>query len=236
MIAIATAELTMLIRNRLVAASAILIPLLFGAYLVFNPVGGGGAGTVAVLQIMVMCAMGVYVTATTTLAARRQTLLLKRLRSGATPDAAIIAGLTLPLIAISVVQIGAILAVLGATSDSPPQHVWLLALAVVAAQAMFAGLALATAGVTTSPEHAQITTLPLFIGTLGVAVWVLFTGLSELGAVKLALPGGALAELVRLAWEGGDLSTAPLLVGLTLAWAVVAAIAARVMFRWEPRV
>lgn len=234
MFPIATAEFTMLLRNRLVAACAIFIPLAFGACLLFNPTAMGGAGAIAVLQLLVMVAMGVYVTATTTLAARRQTLFLKRLRSGAVSDGSIITGLIAPIVIISVIQIAIIMTVLGITSDAPPAHAWLLIIAVLATEAMFTGFALATAGVTTSPEHAQITTLPVFFLTLAVAFWVLFTG-TEMQLVKRLLPGGAVTELTQLAWNGGDLSDAPMLIGITLAWAVIAGIAAKIMFRWEPR-
>ena len=93
MLSLIQSELRMLVRNRLVAVCAILIPLGFGAFLIFSPPGGPAdqaGGTIATLQILIMVAMGVYVTGTTTLAARRQTLMLKRLRSGAASDTTII--------------------------------------------------------------------------------------------------------------------------------------------------
>lgn len=236
MFSIATAELTMLVRNKLVAACAILIPLAFGALLLFNGDGlaGGGVSTIASLQIVIMIAMGVYVTVTTTLAARRQTLFLKRLRSGSVSDGSIILGLVGPVVLVSVVQIGIILAVLSAVATAPVNAL-LLVVAVLATEIMFAGFALATAGVTNSPEHAQVTTLPIFFLVVGVTFWVTMTGMAELDWLKRVLPGGALPELVSLAWNGGDLSAVPMLLLPSLAWAALAAFAARAMFRWEPR-
>lgn len=236
MFAIARAELRMLIRNRLVAACAILIPLGLAAVFLFQGNNAPSGGFTAVLQVMVMVSMGVYVTATTTLAARRQTLFLKRLRSGASSDSTIIAGLVSPIIAISVVQVAVVLGVLAVVVDTPAVP-WLVVVAVLAVEALFAALALATAGVTNSPEHAQVTTIPLFFVTLGSSLWILLTGTEELGLVKRLLPGGAPAELLALGWGGGggDLSAVPLLLAISIGWVVVGVVAARTMFRWEPR-
>lgn len=234
MIAIAASELRMLVRNRLVALAAIIIPLGIGALLVWRGAGDGPVGVLAVFQVIVMVAMGVYVTATTTLAARRQTLFLKRLRSGAVGDGAILGGLLGPIVLVSVVQVVAILAVLAATS-SPPQHLWLLIVAVALAEGMFVMLALATAGVTNSPEHAQFTTLPLFLVAVGAAVWVVGSAPGELAWAKLALPGGAIAELIVVGWNGGDQSLVPAAVAAAGAWTLVSGVIAGRMLRWEPR-
>jgi ABC-2 type transport system permease protein len=236
MFAIARAELRMLIRNRLVAACAVLLPLGLGAFFLFQGTGSPGAIT-AVLQVTVMIAMGVYVTATTTLAARRQTLFLKRLRSGALSDRSIIAGLVAPIVTISIVQVLVVLGVLAAVSSFPVAP-WLVVIGVLVAEALFAALALATAGVTNSPEHAQVTTLPVFFLALGVTLWVAFAGASTTGPllwVQRALPGGATAELLTLGWAGGDLSAVPVLIGISVVWVALAVLIARAMFRWEPR-
>lgn len=235
MFSIANAELKMLFRNRLVATCAVLMPLAFGAFLILSVPDAGSYGGIATLQIMVMIALGTYVTATTTLAARRQNLFLKRLRSGAASDSTIIGGLVMPIVIVSVVQVGVVLAILGATADQPPVNVGLLIVAVLLTEIMFVGFALATAGITTSPEHAQITTLPLFFLTLGVAFWVMMSNPADFTWVKRALPGGGIAELVGVAWNGGDMGNLVVLLLPSLAWAAIAAFAARAMFRWEPR-
>lgn len=232
---IAAAELRMLVRNRLVAACALLIPLGLGAFFVFGVPLRGPAGFTAALLLAVVAGMGVYVTATTTLAARRQTLFLKRLRSGAASDAQIILGLVAPIVLVNVLQVGIVFAALGVTSGAAPAQPALLILTVLVVEVMFAALALATAGVTNSPEHAQVTTLPVFL--LAVGAPVLAVALPRDGAARIIefLPAGALAELFDAAWDGGDASRVPLLLGITLAWAVVAVFVARSMFRWEPR-
>lgn len=231
--AIATAELKMLARNRVVAGGALLFPLVFGGFLYFSRDTHKAGGTVAGVQLVVMVAMGTYVTATTTLASRRQTLYLKRMRGAAVSDRAIIAGLVAPLIAVNTVQLAIVLGAL-ASANAPADPALLIA-AVLIAEAMFTGLALATAGFSTSPEHAQYTTMPIFLAATAAAVWFEATGTDGLIAVKRALPGGALAELVATAWNGGSLAKVPLLLVPNLAWAAAGVLAARVFFRWEPR-
>lgn len=233
--AIALSELRMLVRNRLVAASAILLPLVLGALFVLNRSDERALGFSATLQLATMLGLGVYVTATTTLAARRQNLFLKRLRSGAVSDVSIIGGLVLPILLVSVVQVAIVMTALGFSATVVPENPWLLVVVVLLVEAMFAGFALATSGLTNSPEHAQVTTLPVFFLTLGTPVWVAFTGTEELGTLKRWLPGGSLPELMNIAWTGGSVAEVPLLLAPVAAWAAIALIAARVMFRWEPR-
>lgn len=231
--AIALAELKMLARNRVVAGGALLFPLTFGTILYFSRDTHRPGGPVAGVQIVVMVAMGTYVTATTTLASRRQTLYLKRMRGAAVSDREIITGLLAPLIAVNLLQLAIVLGALA--SAGAPADPLLLIVAIVIAQAMFAGLAVATAGFSSSPEHAQYTTMPIFLTATVVAVWFEATGTDGLIAVKRALPGGALAELVATAWNGGSLAKVPLLLAPCLVWAAVGVLAARAIFGWEPR-
>jgi ABC-2 type transport system permease protein len=95
---------------------------------------------------------------------------------------------------------------------------------------------MATAGVTNSPEHAQVTTLPLSLGTVAVASWVGITGTESLTLLKRLLPGGSATELVVNAWNGGvPLTDSLLLLAPTLSWVVLAIALASKLFRWEPR-
>lgn len=236
MLRIAAAELRQLLRNRLVAASALIIPLMFAAVLILTrdrfP---GGTGSVVGLTVIGLAGLGVYVTATTTLATRRQTLFLKRLRSTTASDGSILAGLLLPVLAVNVVQIAVVLVVMGLVG-SPPVDVLLVIVGVVVAQALFLALALLTSVLSRSAEHAQVTTLPLFLLSMGTAAWIAATGTDELGLVKRLLPGGAAVELMMDGWFGssGWAQSAPTLVTATV-WPVVAFVLARTYFQWDPR-
>ncbi|AXX29000.1 ABC transporter permease [Actinosynnema pretiosum subsp. pretiosum] len=238
MFSIALSELRQLFRNRLVLITSLVMPAAVSAFFINQHevfAGLGGLGYIATIVLFTVASIGLYTTVVTTLASRRQNLFLKRLRSTPLSDAGILAGLVLPLTLISLVQVGVILVVLAAVT-SAPENPLLLVVAVLATLVMLLGLGLATAGVTNSPEHAQVTTLPVTIGVIGVASWVGIAGTEELALVKRLLPGGAAAELVGDAWNGGaELGDSLLLLGPTLAWVVVAVLLAGRMFRWEPR-
>lgn len=234
--AIARSELRMLARNKAVSAIAVLMPLGIGLYAAFsedrNP---GGSSAVAGLQVLVMLGLGLYATATTTLASRRKDLFLKRLRSGSLPDAAILAGLLLPLVMLAVAQIaiifGALWAITGVTPGSPA----VLAAGVVAAAVMCAGVAMATSAVTASAEQAQVTSVPFLFAIIAGGIWVSTTGLEELAWIKRLVPGGAVSEVVSGAWTGMSWTEAtPGLLALAL-WATAGSVIGMRFFRWEPR-
>lgn len=238
MLPIARGELIQIFRNRSVLITSFVIPIAVCAFFInqhetFAQLAS--LGYIAGIVMFTVCAFGLYTSVVTTLASRRQNLFLKRLRSTAAADSSILVGLVLPATAIALVQITAILIVFGAVAGSP-DNIALLVLAVVTTVAMMIGLGLATAGLTNSPEHAQITTLPVTLGVIAVASWVGISGTEELAFVKRLLPGGAATEMVMNAWNGGvALGDSLILLAPTLAWVVVAVALASRLFRWEPR-
>ncbi len=233
---IARAELSMLVRNKAVAAIAVLMPLGIGLYAAFsNDRNPDGSSAVAGLQVVVMLGIGVYTTATTTLASRRQDLFLKRLRSGSLPDGAILTGLLLPLVLIAVTQIAIIFTVLIAVTGTKPSNPLVLLVGVTAAAVMCAGVAMATSAVTVSAEQAQVTSVPFLMALLAGGIWVSTTGLQELAWIKRLAPGGAVSEVIAGAWAGMSWGDAvPGLLSLT-AWALAGATIGLRYFRWEPR-
>lgn len=237
MLSIARSELVQIFRNRLVLLMSIVMPVALSAFFVYmqDRFGGIGTGYTAAITVVTVGAFALYGTVVTTLASRRQNLFLKRLRSTAASDVAILSGLVLPVVAITVVQATVVLTVLALVTDGP-RNVVLVAVTVVSSIAMLLGLGLATAGLTNSPEHAQVTTLPVIFGTIGVAAWVGITGTDNLALLKRLLPGGSATEMMVNAWNGGVPVTESLaLLAPTLAWVVVAVLLARRLFRWEPR-
>jgi ABC-2 type transport system permease protein len=238
MLAIARSELAQIFRNRLVLVTSLIMPAAISAYFIYQHetfAQVGSLGYIAAVVLFLVGAFGLYATSVTTLASRRQNLFLKRLRSTAASDAGILTGLLLPVTALAVAQVVVILIVL-ASVTSTPADVPMLAAAVAATLAMMVGLALATAGLTNSPEHAQVTTLPVSLGVIGVSSWVGITGTEELATLKRLLPGGAATELIVDSWNGGTpVSDSLILLVPTLAWVVVAIALATRLFRWEPR-
>ncbi|GAA3767139.1 ABC transporter permease [Micromonospora maritima] len=238
MLSIATGELIQIFRNRLVLITSLIIPVVVSAFFIRQHetyAALGSLGYIAAIVMFTITAFGLYATAVTTLASRRQNLFLKRLRSTAEGDAGILAGLLLPVLVLAVVQLTVILTVLAVVTGAPA-NVALLVVAVLATLAMMVGLALATAGLTNSPEHAQVTTLPVTLGVIAVATWVGISGTENLAWLKRLLPGGAATELTMNAWNGGVAVTdSLLLLAPTLGWVVVAVALATRLFRWEPR-
>jgi ABC-2 type transport system permease protein len=238
MLSIARGELIQIFRNRLVLVTALLLPVAFSAFLInrhelFAEIGS--LGYVAALALFFVLGIGLYTTTVTTLASRRQNLFLKRLRSTAAGDAGILTGLLAPITAITVVQIAVILGVLAGVTGRPADLLLLVA-AVVSTVVMMLALGLATAGLTNSPEHAQVTTLPVSVGVVAVAGWVGVTGTEDLTLLKRLLPGGSATELVLNAWNGGvALTDSLILLAPTVAWVIVAIALASRLFRWEPR-
>ncbi|MFD8384706.1 ABC transporter permease [Streptomyces sp. NPDC059679] len=238
MFAIARSELIQIFRNRLVLVTGLIVPVAISAFFVYRHEifeDVAGLGYIAAIVMFTVMAFGLYTTAVTTLASRRQNLFLKRLRSTAAGDVDILTGLLLPVTVIALVQVVGILIVLGVVATEPSQ-IPLLAAAVLATLAMLVGLALATAGLTNSPEHAQVTTLPVSLSVIAVASWVGMTGTENLALLKRLLPGGAATELVVNAWEGNvPVADSLILLVPTLSWVVVAVGLASRLFRWEPR-
>ncbi|GAA1737394.1 ABC transporter permease [Aeromicrobium alkaliterrae] len=238
MLSIAYSELIQIFRNRAVLVTSFVMPIAVSAYFVYQHetfADLASLGYIAAIIVFTVGAFGLYTTTVTTLASRRQNLFLKRLRSTAAGDGSILAGLVVPAAVIAVVQIVGILAVFSSIAETPA-NVGLLAAGVVGTLAMMLGLGLATAGFTNSPEHAQVTTLPVSLGTIAVASWVGITGTEELTLLKRLLPGGSATELMTDAWNGGAaVGDSLMLLAPTAAWVVVAVALAAQYFRWEPR-
>lgn len=237
MLSIAQGELIQIFRNRLVLVTMLVLPAAFSAFYIYlhDLIPALDLGATAAVVVFLVVALGLYSTTVTTLASRRQNLFLKRLRSTAAGDGEILSGLLLPVTVITVFQVAVVLVALTVFAEGPADPL-LLIVAVLSTVAMMLGLGLATAGVTNSPDHAQVTTLPLLVGTLAVSGWVGFTGTEELTLLKRLLPGGSASELIVNAWNGGaSLGDSLWLLVPTLAWVVVALAAAARMFRWEPR-
>lgn len=238
MLSIALGELIQIFRNRLVLVTTFILPVAISAFFLYQHKtfeALGSLGYIAAMVVFFVAAFGLYTTTVTTLASRRQNLFLKRLRSTAASDPGILSGLLLPSTVIALVQVVVILTVL-AVVTSKPANVALLVAAVLAMMIMMLSLGLATAGLTNSPEHAQVTTLPVSIGTIAVASWVGITGTGDFTLLKRLLPGGSATEVILNAWNGGVSVTESLaLLGPTLGWVIVAVALASRLFRWEPR-
>lgn len=241
--ALGRSELTLLVRNRAALSVALLMPLLMVFVLRSSVTGPDGAAAVGEATLTggigMVLMLVVYMNLVSAYVARREELVLKRLRTGEAGDLEILAGTALPAAVLALGQI-AVLVVAGSLAlDVPlPRNPLLIAAAVPAGIVLLAGMSALTSAVTRNVESAGITTLPLFLLTsLGSGLFVPADVLPDtLASVCELLPLSGVMALVRAGWSGsaggGDLPGAAL---TTLAWMAISVFAVQRWFRWEPR-
>ncbi|MFB7132935.1 ABC transporter permease [Streptomyces sp. NPDC056237] len=244
--ALGRAELTLLARNRTAVFVALLVPVAMVVAMksTLDQVDLGGTGlTVAgaalsggigmvLMQVVYMNLVAAYV-------ARREELVLKRLRTGEVTDREILVGTALPSIALALGQ--AVLVVLAGAAFfgvGAPKRPELLVAGLLSGVVLLAALAAATSALTRTVQTAQITTLPLFLVSMtGSGLFVPLEVLPDrVASVCELLPVTGVMTLVRAGWLGGADGHGLLGAGLTaLAWTVLAVFAVQRWFRWEPR-
>ncbi|MGW6057114.1 ABC transporter permease [Streptomyces sp. NPDC055189] len=243
---LARAELTLLGRAKGTLVAALFVPLAMPFSL--SQVTEGmdlKAHGLSVGSVVVPGAIGfsllfaVYSALTTVFAARREELVLKRLRTGELRDPEILAGAALPSVAIGLTQC-VVLAIgcsvlLDAGAPSAPH---LAVIGVLLGLVMFSALAAVTASFSRSVESAQVMSMPLaFASMFGSGLFIPFEVMPDkVAAVCELLPLSPVIELVRGGWTG-DLSGGETVSALVtaVAWTVVSVFAVRRWFRWEPR-
>jgi ABC-2 type transport system permease protein len=252
--ALARAEGVLLRRNRIALLTALALPAAMVPFLkasgVLDASGSRGTGAMFLIGLTVSALLlPVYYNLVTTLVARREELVLKRLRTGEATDTEILAGTAAPAITIAWAQVAvAAIAAVAIFGMGAPANIALVLAALILGTAVFALLAAVSTAVTRTVELAQVTTLPVLVLPL------FFSGLlfplsvlrEPLRPVAQALPLTPVVELMRLglsgtAADGHHLALAasfgaaasPVLV--LAAWIAAGAWAARRWFRWEPR-
>jgi ABC-2 type transport system permease protein len=187
-----------------------------------------------------------YYNLVATLVARREELVLKRLRSGECSDAEILIGAGVPAITIAWGQI--IVGVIAATAVlgmALPVNPALVIGAVLLGTVVFVLLAAASTAMTRTVEMAQLSTMPV------VLVSMVLGGLFPPDTLPGPLPWVAqylpLTQVVDLMWLGltGTTRTGPgdwgsfngIVAALLVlgAWGAVGVLARRRFMRWEPR-
>ncbi|WP_406495962.1 ABC transporter permease [Streptomyces sp. NBC_00846] len=244
--ALGRAELTLLARNRTAVFVALLVPLAMVVAMksTLEQVDLGGTGlTVAgaalsggigmvLMQVVYMNLVAAYV-------ARREDLVLKRLRTGEITDREILAGTALPSVALALAQTVLVVLAGGAVFGlGAPERPELLVAGLLLGVVLLTALAAATSAVTRTVQTAQITTLPLFlVSMMGSGLFVPLEILPDrVASVCELLPVTGVMTLVRAGWLGGADAHGLIGAGLTaLAWTVLAVFAVQRWFRWEPR-
>jgi ABC-2 type transport system permease protein len=228
------AELLLLGRNRTALFSAFVLPLSM-VLVVANLKLDGTVLITATLAFVLLAA--VYYNLVTAYVARREELVLKRLRAGELTDAEILAGVAAPAVTIALAQSVLALAAGAVLLDLPaPRALPLMLLGLLGGAGVFVLLAAASAAFTRTTELAQVTTLPVLMGCLfGSGLLFPDDALPErVTDLFRLLPLSPVVELIRLGWTGG-VRDAIVPVAVLAAWLVLGTVAVRRWFRWEPR-
>jgi ABC-2 type transport system permease protein len=244
--ALGRAEATLLLRSRTTLFAALLVPVAMMVGLKVSldqedvTKAGMSVGAIAVIGgIGTVLMTAAYTTLTSVYTARRESLVLKRLRTGETSDREILSGSALPPVALALAQC-VVLVVVGTVllGLQAPRHPVLLIAGVSAGLVLMSLLAAATSAVTRTVEGAQITTLPLFLVSLaGSGIFLPLTLLPDaLADVCRLLPVTGVMTLIRAGWlggvSGGGLAGAG---AASLVWIGAGVFAVQRWFKWEPR-
>lgn len=244
--ALARAELTLIGRSKGTLFTAVCVPLVL-PFSVRSSIDGmdlKGTG-LTVGSVLLPSAIGfsllfaVYSALVGVYAARREELVLKRLRTGELRDAEILAGAAVPSVAIGLTQSLVLVAACTAVLDvGAPQAPYYAVLGLLLGLVMWPALAAVTASFSRSVESAQVAAMPLLLlSMLGSGTVVPLEVMPDrLASACELLPLTPVITLVRGGWTG-DLSAHDALgaVATAVAWTVLAVFAVRRWFRWEPR-
>ncbi|OLT10138.1 hypothetical protein BJF78_29180 [Pseudonocardia sp. CNS-139] len=236
-LALTAAELRLLLRNRTVAVSALVVPLMFGLlFALISPDGDALVdGSVAARQLVIVLGMSVYVTATQTVVSRRHARVLKRFRTSALSDTGLLVAVLAPAVVIGLGQLVVIAVIDVLSGFSAPVAPLALLAAVAGGLLLCVPAALATSAVTPSPERAQITTLPLTFVLLAAGVVVPLLPPDGPLQLLLAVPGSAIGALATTAFTGQMWGSPLFSVAALLVWPAVFAWLAARRFRWDAR-
>lgn len=244
--ALAQAELTLFRRNKGMLVTALIVPLVmpFSIRSALDGMdlkeAGLSVGTVILpASIGFSLLFAVYAGLTGVFTARREELVLKRLRTGELRDVEILTGSALPAATTGLVQ--SVLLAVGCAVvldlDAPPAP-QLAVIGLLLGIGTCVALAALTAVLSRSTESAQVTSLPLmFVSFLGSGITVPLEVLPDRVATFCELlPLTPAITLVRGAWTG-DMSGPDVVrvMAIGLAWTVLSVFAVRRWFRWEPR-
>lgn len=242
-------ELLLLRRNLTATILSVVTPLAVGAVLISGDYDTEGAVTKASGVIGMLAVFGVHHHLTTVYAARRQEMVLRRLRAGLPSDHTILIGAASGAVLVFLILSLLLVAYGVVVLDMPlPANPLTMLVAMSLGAAVLAAFGAALSAITQSTEAAMLTTLPtMTIFLLAPGVLVPLGAFPEtIEDVASYLPMGPFTEVLRTGWLGHELggsdpsfagSTAEALPWLAVlaGWLGIAAAATKRYFRWEPR-
>ncbi|MEU5340341.1 MULTISPECIES: ABC transporter permease [unclassified Streptomyces] len=246
MTALARAELTLLGRSKATFFAALFVPLIMPISLrtAVEDMDLKEAG-LSIGSVILPSAVGfsllfaVYSSLVSVYAARREELVLKRLRTGELRDAEILAGAALPSVLIGLVQCVVLTVACAALLDlGAPEAPHLAVLGLLLGLVMWPAIAAVVASFSRSLEGAQVAAVPLLlVSMMGSGTFIPFELMPDrLASVCELLPLSPVITLIRGGWTG-NLGAYDALgaIATAVAWVVLSVFAVQRWFRWEPR-
>ncbi|GAA3488261.1 ABC transporter permease [Streptomyces cremeus] len=246
MTALATAELTLLGRNRSTLVMVLVMPIVltFSSWSAARGMDldkiGLSIGTMVIpTSVAYVLIFGVYTTLVSTYVTRREELVLKRLRTGEPGDLEILAGTSVAALATALVQcVALIVAGVLVLDVRMPSNVLFVVVGIVFGVALAALLATATAAFTKSVESSQLTVAPvMLVSMFGSGLIFPLEALPDTATrICELLPLSPVVELMRGGWSGNLTWSGGLgAMAVAAAWIVLSAYTVKKRFRWEPR-
>ncbi len=246
--ALVAAESRILVRNRTALFTAVAMPPLMA--FAFSGLSKDRAALGVVLTMMMVGSalmFVLYFTMVTSLVARREQLVLKRLVAGEPTPLEVLLAPAVPLLALFAVQSGLAIGV-AVAFGTPIAHPWALALAIIGGAATWAALAVWSATWTRTVESAQLTTMPLILVSMALSGFgIPLDALPALGQrIAHWLPMTPVMDLITLAWTGAGIDgtvlagrdllagTIEMVIPLVL-WTALGLNLGRRHFRWDAR-
>lgn len=231
-------EIRLLFRRKLTMFSATVLPvgLCVLTWFTVREAPPENWGSLAAERFVMLMVLSVFMTSMTIYTARRQSLVLKRLRTTELTDAGVISAITMPVVAMGVVQSLAYFAYCLYLGAPVPAHLWLVVLGMVATLLMTVAAGMATAALSKSVEATHVTSFPVLVGALA-GLFMVGSSNSGVAAAGVLMPLLGPADLLAKGWSGFDSGTVPITtaLGSTLLWAVLFAAVIGRFFKWEPR-
>lgn len=229
---LALTELRLLLRKRITAFSVVFVPIFVCglAWLQFRKLPASEWPPGLSMMSTMLLLLSVFLVATTVFTARRQSLVLQRLRTSELTDQGVFAGIAGPILVVGLVQAVLFLGfcmVIGAPTPSQAGVV-LIGLVTGVAGALLGGIV--TAAFSRSVEVTQITAMPFLLVAMAGTFMARFD--TPVGVIGSLLPLAGPAELVSQGWSGSLPVTA---LASALVWPVVLGLVSMKFFKWEPR-
>jgi ABC-2 type transport system permease protein len=250
---LSSAEMRLLWRNKTAVFTALAMPVGMVLITVASGVQDAtdvGMGPFVVLALTAFTLLFVvYYNLVAAYVARREDLVLKRLRTGEATDREVLLGMAAPSVVVAIAQIVVGIVAAAAFLDfGRLVNPLLIVVGVGGGAVVFVLLAAASTAFTRNVEIAQITTLPVAVVSMMFSGLLLPLDVFPAAGEQVArlLPLTPVVELVNLGFTGTAGAAAPMdlvatfgeaivPVAVLVAWTLTGVYAVRRWFRWEPR-